>query len=316
MVGIAVNEKLPIYRRIPGYAVAIWRMITQMAAGVGRAFLRRAFSALEALMGMGAKRLRYAPVFIIGPPRSGSTLLYQLLVERFQFGFLSNWHSRYFFGPAVAELLFRPLESRRPLDYVSNYGEVAGDWAPSECGHFWYRFFRRQPMYVPGTAVNQKSMRRMRTAVNALVRAFNRPVLFKNMNCALRLEPLCANLPEAVFIVTSRDEEANAQSIINARRKLYGSEDVWYSLEPPDVEELKKLAPSDQARQQVRSIHCLIRKDIEVLGAGKFLEVSYADVCAEPEAVMMRIKKFLSGHGIYVADRGNVPEKFDYADGG
>ena len=36
-----------------------------------------------------------SPVFIIGPPRSGTTLLYQVLVARYTFGYFSNWMARF-----------------------------------------------------------------------------------------------------------------------------------------------------------------------------------------------------------------------------
>jgi len=42
----------------------------------------------------GDTPLRYPPLFIIGPPRTGSTLLYQLVVQRFDVGYLANRHCR------------------------------------------------------------------------------------------------------------------------------------------------------------------------------------------------------------------------------
>ena len=55
------------------------------------------------------EKLEYPPIFIIGAPRSGSTLLYQVLTDYFEVGYISNLHAHFFGSPACLERLLHPL---------------------------------------------------------------------------------------------------------------------------------------------------------------------------------------------------------------
>ena len=50
--------------------------------------------------------LLWPPVFILGAPRSGSTLLYQVLTEAFDFAYLTNLQG--FLAGAACSLALRP----------------------------------------------------------------------------------------------------------------------------------------------------------------------------------------------------------------
>ena len=84
------------------------------------------------------------PVFIIGPPRSGTTLLFQVLIARYTFGYFSNWMAQFPESPIAAAWLYRRLwpTSGVPQDYASVSGETQGNSGPNESGSFWYRWFR------------------------------------------------------------------------------------------------------------------------------------------------------------------------------
>jgi hypothetical protein len=135
---------------------------------------------------------------------------------------------------------------------------VRGWSAPSECGGFWYRFFRRKPQYVPGEEFDPRQGKKLRAALRALLGAFGRPVLFKNLHCSLRLEPLSAAIPEALFIFIRRDVVDNAHSLLEARREVFGHYAGWWSMEPPQIRTLETLPPEQQVVEQVRSINALV----------------------------------------------------------
>ena len=89
----------------------------------------------------GAPELSHTPILILGAPRSGSTLLYQSMVERFDVAYISNRHCRWHGAPSLVERRFGG--ARHVATYASRHGAEAGATAPSECGGYWYRFFRR-----------------------------------------------------------------------------------------------------------------------------------------------------------------------------
>ncbi len=244
------------------------------------------------------KPLRYPPIFIIGAPRSGSTLLYQVMTEYYDVGYLSNLHCRFYGAASWLERIVRPLRWRKPLNFSSRHGVTKGIAAPSECGEFWYRFFRRKPQYIPIEEANPRQLRRLRGAVRALIHAFDKPILFKNMNCALRLHPTAKTLPEALFIVTQRNLLDNAHSLLEVRKKLHGDYQTWWGMEPPNIDNLTKLSSHEQVIKQVQDIMELIAIESNVFGKNKFFYVDYDLFCKNPQYVLNKMDQFFTGHGI------------------
>lgn len=307
-------DRPPLIQRLPGYLLFVFRKIVNVGVQMGGWVWARVLEGGEAILGAGGGQLPYPPVFIIGAPRSGSTLLYQLLVERYHFGYLSNAHCKHHRGPAFSEILFRPLKHRKPLNFSSDYGFVVGETAPSECGEFWYRFFRRKPMAVSLQDASPILMKKMRRALRALVRVFGRPILIKNMNCALRLEPILSYIPEALFIVIHRNSDATLRSILNARKEKYGDIGAWYSLEPQGFEEFLKVSPEEQVRKQIESIYTEIQITRQKDNEAQFLDITYQSICEDPSGVMAKIESFITKAGVKLEIQNDVPISFVYQD--
>lgn len=242
--------------------------------------------------------LPYPPIFIIGAPRSGSTLLYQVLTNYYDVGYLSNLHARFYGSPSIIERFFHPLKSRQSSDYTSYHGRTEGWLDPSECGEFWYRFFRRKPQYVPLDEADPNKIRQLRGAVRSLVDAFGKPILFKNLNCALRLEPLAKALPESLFIVIHRELLDNSHSLLEGRKKLYGNYTTWWSMEPPAIDKLKTLPPHQQVMEQIRHIYTLIERDRKIIGSNRFIDLQYEEFCRDTYCTINRLDIFFRSHGV------------------
>jgi Sulfotransferase family len=263
---------------------------------------------LETARGGGDAPLHHPPVFVVGAPRSGSTLLYQVLVQAFDVGYLSNRHCRLWGAPSVVE---RVRRVEPPPSFSSRFGRTSAADEPSECGPFWYRFFRRSPQYVPIEDADPDRMRQLRAAVRAFGDAAGRPLVFKNLLCTLRLVPIGRALPEAVFVDIRRDLEANAASLLAARREIHGDYATWWSAEPPEIAELRSLSPVAQVVEQVRRLEALVDRDRSVLGADRFLQVGFEDLCDDPERVLAAVAELTERHAFSLARRQAIPAKFD-----
>jgi hypothetical protein len=258
--------------------------------------------------------LRHPVIFIIGAPRSGSTMLMQLLTDAFDFGYLSNCHCRYFGAPGLAEKLLSPLRGRLPSDYQSRHGATALSYEPAECASWWYRFFPHHPAYVTVEEANPAKMRRMRRSVAALVNAFDRPVLFKNLYAAVRLGPIIHYLPEALFIVISRDELENARSLLKGRKETSGGYDAWWSVEPPGSESLRALPPYRQVVEQVRHIHAQIERDLDRFSVpdSKVHKIRYESVCEDTIGCLADLEIFLARNKLHVNRLFATPKSFKH----
>lgn len=252
--------------------------------------------------------LRYPPIFLVGAPRSGSTLVYQVLTDAFDVAYLSNFHCQFFGAPALAERIFLPLKGKECSDYASDYGQTKGKSAPSECGSWWYRFFPDRP----DQKADNSEMRKFRRSLLALAASFNKPVIFKNLYVTLRLKAISTHIPEALFIVIKRNEIDNAHSIIEGRMKATGRYDQWWSVPPPDVERLKSLEPAWQAVEQIRSVYRLIDAEIEDGGIDRHrvYTIRYEDFCCDVKTTLKKIEDFFADHEVVIERRFSVPDKF------
>jgi hypothetical protein len=229
-------------------------------------------------------------------------------VQAFDVGFLSNRHCRLWGAPSLVERFRRP--DPEP-SYESRFGRTQGATQPSECEQFWYRFFRRRPQYVPLEEGDRRQLARLRAAVRALGNAAGRPLVFKNLLNSLRLGPLDAALPEAMFVFVRRDVAATAASILAARERIRGDAAAWWSAEPPDVDELRRLPPAAQAVEQVRRIEAVIEGDRARIGAERFCELSYERFCDDPDAALHEVERLAERNGFRLGRRHAVPSKFE-----
>jgi Sulfotransferase family len=256
----------------------------------------------------------HPPIFIIGAPRCGSTLVHQVLIEYFDVGYLSNMHCAFWGTPSWVQR-FTHLSPQQPRsDFRSDYGKTKGLAAPNECGEYWYRFFRRKPQYVPMNEADPKKMKDMRKAIAILTKSFGRSIMFKNLMNSVRLEPIIGVLPEARFIVIKRDEIAIAHSILEARKKVLGSYDKWFSLEPPHVTTYSKRPGHEQVIEQIRDIYTYIDDCANKLGQHRFITLDYKRVCLDTHGELKKLEAFFTANQIHLGRRSEVPATFPFTE--
>lgn len=256
-------------------------------------------------------KLEYPPIFIIGAPRSGSTLLFQTLINCYEFTHLTNVHNKFYGAIGFIERWFGPSWKRGGVGkYESYYGLSKGRWAPSECGEFWYRWFRRFPPYTRRGEISNVKLKCIRRVVASLGIAGERPILFKNLYCSLRLQPLAQAFPEGLFIVIKRNPIRIASSILTCRKKVNGNYCDWWSVPPPEYGQLKHLSPPLQVMGQIKAIYRLIESDAKQIDVGRFLNVSYESFCANTPKELKYIEDFLISHGLKLKQHNDVPMCF------
>ncbi len=257
--------------------------------------------------------LSHAPVFIVGAPRCGSTLLIQALTVALKLGYLSNFHCRWFGAPAFAESCRGATDLAPDRKYTSYHGQTTGRLAPAECGEWWYRFFRRKPAYVTAQEVDETSMLAFRRSIGSLTRVFQRPVVFKNLYASLRIQAIAKYVPESLFVILRRNEVDNGISLLKARHDRYGDYSAWFSLEPPGAEGIRSLPPHQQVIEQIRLTYLAIEKDLTLAGVGRdrCLQLTYENFCSDPEATVQTVQSFLERHGMDVFRKESLPAKFE-----
>jgi len=242
---------------------------------------------------------RHPPVFIVGPPRVGSTVLMQMLSQQLKVSYLRNYHQWVFGFPRLGELIFRGQQSPN-LALESEYGSTGGLNGAWEGGEWWYRFFPRAPNYVDEATARLVDERALLRSVTNWTSGTQRSLIFKNTYASLRIRTLARVFPNARYIHVSRGLLGNAHSILEARRAALGSYAQWFGLRPPGWEQARLGDPINQVLFQVRQTHQTIIEDLESFGVPtRFVHnVQYEDLCALPGKTIKGVETFASAFGI------------------
>lgn len=237
----------------------------------------------------------YSPIFIIGAPRSGSTILYQLITNYFSILYTSNlvhYCFRNFFMGFIIHHYFYGNKTHNSFN--SEYGDTSKDslLAPSECSNFWYKYFPNKNIPLPKEEISNINLEKLRYTINKVINHFKKPIIFKNLNNSNRIEVLLKTFPNAKFIVIKRDIFYNAQSVLMARKNLnYPSNKIW-SIKPLNYKEIENEKNEyDIVIKQIQSIENQIEKILNNSNT-TFLLVEFEKLISKPIEVLNQVQSF------------------------
>lgn len=252
----------------------------------------------------------YPVIFVMGPLRSGTTLMTQWLANTGEFAYPSNMLSRFFqapiMGAKIQQLLTNPkynfrneiLDFSTKIDYSSQNGKTKGALAPNEFWYFWRRFFKypdKDVEYISDAELEKTfDKKTFCNEINGMANVFGKPFVLKGMIANYNIEYLNKIISKALFISIKRDIHTNVASVLEARKRQLGSEKEWYSFRIPEIHSLLEIEnPVAQAAGQVYYIQKEIERALKSVSENRKLVVEYEEFCKEPEAVYHEIRKKL-----------------------
>lgn len=228
-----------------------------------------------------------SPVFVLGAPRSGTTVLYDLLAGSYRCVYPTNLASLLYRSPVVAQTLADRLRCEYRYSGSSRFGYVTGLKAPSEAGKLMRRWFEG--------AGTDAELRRAREQVGAMSCPLQLSMVSKNTRNLARIPRILETFPEALFVFIERESEYVAQSLLTAREALYGDRSKPFGLVPGGVdmgagEEASSLF---QVAEQVVALEAMVVVAKQsVAGAGRMIDVRYESLCMSPKMELDRIVEF------------------------
>lgn len=220
------------------------------------------------------------PIFVIGPPRSGTTLFAQIMLSSIQIAYISNIMALW---PSRIELFSRLTAlARRGMGQSlgeSHLGYVRGPFGVNEAGSLLRDLLDKR---ADGISV--------RRTLNAISVTQAGPLLVKNLWNAYRIERIVQLFPDAIFLWLTRDVQFNAQSLLQARQAVNGNPDEWWSVRPSGQCPIYPDDPCHQVVWQVLKINKDIQTQLEETGA-LVVKLSYESLCADPGEII----DFLAG---------------------
>lgn len=239
-------------------------------------------------------KLKWAPIFIIGVPRSGTTLLYQLLINSLKFAYIPNIANHFYMCPITATKCGKKFCKEYRSSFSSKYGFEKGCMSPSEAGNIWNRWFPHEKWegfnYTPVGYLSAKARRDFYSIVAHHERIFDAPFLTKNVKWSVRLPVLKEVFQNIKLIHVKRDPVDSALSLLQIRRKLGVN---WWSVIPKEVNQITKLTDIEQVAYQVYYVEKDIWDDIKLYGFNQVHTVIYKDLCENTQDELDKIFQFI-----------------------
>lgn len=264
--------------------------------------------------------LHYNPTFIIGSPRSGTTLVRQLVAWAIPTSYFSNlmrsswFHLGYPLPIVTAKLVNWLRLTNYAESYSSYYGFTPGLGRPHESSEIWNYWFQAKNTASDPGDISADQQRVIYQAVAATERIFNLPFVSKTVDLAIRIRALDQIFPRALFIQIVRDPLDTAQSLFNAR-KIDFPEREFFSTRPRECEDVYDKNVIEQVCEQVYYIEKNIAFERSVVGEDRFISVRYKDVCENPLYELNRIASFMGSHSVPVQIVRSIPGSFHYSHG-
>lgn len=249
------------------------------------------------------KDIKYQPIFIIGAPRTGSTILYQALSNKYIFLYIDNlicnFYKNLFFGFWLSKKFFGVQPHN---NFQSSFGRTRGLHSPSECGQFWYRWLPRDHHFIHQNEITSTMVESIYSELSSIINYHNKPLLINNNNAGMRIRLITKIFPRAKWIFCDRDPLYVSQSLLSARKSFFGNFDQWWSILPPNHEKIRKQDSQKQVVLQHYYINKQIIQDLMTFSEKDlWRSVRYEDFCRNPTQILSGISDFLG----YVDTRNN-----------
>ncbi len=238
-------------------------------------------------------------VHVIGVPRSGTTLLTQLIYSHLDVGYINNLIARFWKAPVSAIRISRKLLGD---NYVSNlssdYGKTDKAYEFNEFNYLWYDLLEYKTYHqkTESEAANIDWERAARVIKNMLW-AYEKPIVFKSFMLGWHARNMQNVLSNSCFIWIKRDLVDTALSLFDVRRNLRGSIEEWVSFKPLNYEQLCNQSPAQQVAGQVYYLEQAYQSQIDALPESNYLVLQYEDICENPQKVVTEIQSLINANG-------------------
>ena len=230
-------------------------------------------------------------IFILGSPRTGSTLIYQIMINFYNLFYFTNLTNNYFYKyPFIGSVLSVPFI--KSVKYESDHGKTKGLFGPSEGSYIFKNWFAVGNKMLPDKKNHMVNMFRN------IQRFIKRPIIIKNAWNCFRIPALAELLPNAMFIWIRRNIIDSAYSDLEARYFRKGPH-VWNSAPTPNFIEIQKKPYWEQVVEQQYEYNKIIKIDLDRFYPHNYIELWYEDLCSNLDGQITAISNFFSFDNVF-----------------
>lgn len=231
-------------------------------------------------------------LLIVGLPRTGTTMVSQLLARYLDVSYFPNVSAIFPSAPIWATKRFVGDFSTAPKTTKNFYGSTAGFQGISDGFHIWNRWFGSD-RYCIGHLPNDDEVADLQAFFFAWNGVFNKTLLNKNNRNVDGIASLAQFLPNAFFVVVERDPAMTIQSLLQARRFVQGSDSTGWGLFSnrfdTDSDPIRSVC-----KQVAFGIHRL-EEQLSHVSQDRIVRFSYEDFCGAPTSALESVLELVSG---------------------
>jgi LPS sulfotransferase NodH len=256
-------------------------------------------------------------VFVVGLPRSGTTLLSQVLAYCLDAGYVNNVAARFWLAPVHGIRLARVIAgSEPPPAFESDYARTPSLLGIHEFGYFWRRWLEKhtfEDVARAAEAEDELDWAGLRRTLANVQHELGKPFVAKNMLGAYHIPRLRWELGPVVWVWIERDPLDAAVSILDARRRYFEDPSTWWSYVPIEYPELKDLDHWRQIAGQVHYLTRLYERAFAELGPDAGVRVTYEQLARDPGSVLEAVaERARAAYGAELRVRQAPPASFAF----
>ncbi|MEZ6063963.1 MAG: sulfotransferase [Planctomycetaceae bacterium] len=238
---------------------------------------------------------RHPLLLIVGPPRSGTTLVYQALAQYLDVSVPTNLSAMFPRSPLTVSRLFHRKRRATKPEFRNFYGQTASLHGSNDAFHLWNRWLG-DDRYNPAAELSSSTVADMQKTLAAWTIAFDRPLLNKNNRNAACIDLLARHLPSGYFIVVQRQPLFVVQSLIKARRQVQGDSGTGWGLRSHTTTDASDpLAYVDDVCEQVITIDAEIEQQLRQVASNRVVRISYEEFCEHPAEMIAHVANSIPG---------------------
>ncbi len=240
------------------------------------------------------------PVFIIGVPRSGTTLLFQIISNYFDILYPDNLVFFCRENPFMGFWLSQKIFNAKPHDnFRSSRGNTleGGLHAPNQYPVFWDQHSKQLAYYSEGANLfSPRQQEGLYRQLYAVINKYQKNILFKGSVVGNNLPSFHEVFPGARFILYKRNPLYIAQSLIlEAHSTQQDFENIWMNrIKPFNYQKIQDCKDDfKKAALYVHALSTVYEENLARLPSSHCISLSYEQVCNETITSMERVHHLL-----------------------
>jgi len=228
-------------------------------------------------------------LLIVGPPRSGTSLVHQVLASCLDVGYFTNFNAMFRRSPLSAAKFFQKRFEPGAITGENLYGNTSGFSGVNDAFHIWNRYLGIE-RYDAMSSLDSSTAREMCQFFKAWTSITTKPLLNKNNRNLACTTLLAELLPKALFIGVRRNPLYVAQSLLQARQWVQGNRKTGWGLNSIDASTLEgEIGDIEAVCLQVAANEKLFDRQKEAVGSSRWTDVSYEAFCEAPQSVVRKV---------------------------